>query len=230
MEDYPARWTFVLVIACWTWAASSGWVTWLLARLVTDGPEGFGRVVGVDVSDEMIRRASAPCRKSSKTSSRVGIGVRSISVGRELLRQDAVRRIVRLLSRSGSRAGRVVPSYGATRALVYSHQLAAKPRPHSLQWVDKLKVPVHVRSEAEYIELLKKHGFENAEARRIPDDTPTPDDYQTKSFHSLEDFGIQAASVGLLLMVSKPGCSDHDYPARLSLGARVAAAAMGRKA
>ena len=37
----------------------SGWATRLLARLVTDGPEGFGQVVGVDVSDEMIRQARA---------------------------------------------------------------------------------------------------------------------------------------------------------------------------
>ena len=62
-----------------------------------------------------------------------------------------------------------------------------KDNRYSLQWVDKLKVPVHVRSAAEYIELLKKHAFENVEARRIPDDTPTPDDYKTKSFNSLED-------------------------------------------
>src|SRR3954452_18832811 len=37
----------------------SGWATRLLARLVSDGPEGFGQVVGVDVSDEMIRQARA---------------------------------------------------------------------------------------------------------------------------------------------------------------------------
>src|SRR5205823_14367500 len=37
----------------------SGWATRLLARLVADGPEGFGEVVGVDVSDEMIRQVSA---------------------------------------------------------------------------------------------------------------------------------------------------------------------------
>ena len=37
----------------------SGWATRLLARLVADGPEGFGQVVGVDVSDEMIRQARA---------------------------------------------------------------------------------------------------------------------------------------------------------------------------
>ena len=40
----------------------SGWATRLLARLVGDGPEGFGQVVGLDVSDEMVRQA----REASK--------------------------------------------------------------------------------------------------------------------------------------------------------------------
>ncbi len=47
-------------------------------------------------------------------------------------------------------------------------------------------------------------GFENVEARRIPDDTPTPDDYQTKSFHSLEDLRAFKRIGALLLMASKP--------------------------
>jgi arsenite methyltransferase len=40
----------------------AGWATRLLARLVAEGPEGFGQVIGLDVSDEMIRRA----RQASK--------------------------------------------------------------------------------------------------------------------------------------------------------------------
>src|ERR1700722_3798492 len=75
---------------------------------------------------------------------------------------------------------------------------------YSLQWVDKLKVPVHVRSEAEYVDLLKKHAFENVEARRIPDDTPTPDGYKTKSFHSLEELRAFKRMGALLLMATKP--------------------------
>ena len=35
----------------------SGWATRLLARMVSEGPQGFGQVVGVDISDEMIRQA-----------------------------------------------------------------------------------------------------------------------------------------------------------------------------
>jgi hypothetical protein len=67
-----------------------------------------------------------------------------------------------------------------------------------------LKVPVHVRSAEEYIEMLKKHAFENVEARRIPDDTPTPDDYKTKSFNSLEDLRAFKREGALLLIASKP--------------------------
>jgi ubiquinone/menaquinone biosynthesis C-methylase UbiE len=40
----------------------SGWATRLLARLVSDGPEGFGQVIGLDVSDEMVRLARATSR------------------------------------------------------------------------------------------------------------------------------------------------------------------------
>jgi len=79
-----------------------------------------------------------------------------------------------------------------------------KDNQYSLQWVDKLRVPVHVRSAAEYIDLLKKHAFENVEARRVPDDTPTPDDYKTKSFNSLEDLRAFKREGALLLIASKP--------------------------
>ena len=79
-----------------------------------------------------------------------------------------------------------------------------KDNPYSLQWVHKLKVPVHVRSQEEYVHLLRRHAFENVEARQIPDDTPTPDDYQTKSFNSLEDLRAFKRIGALLLSASKP--------------------------
>src|SRR6266481_5286795 len=75
---------------------------------------------------------------------------------------------------------------------------------YSLQWVDKLKVPVHVRSAAEYVSMLQEHSFENAEFRQIPDDTPTPDDYKTKSFRSLDDLRAFKRAGALLLVASKP--------------------------
>jgi hypothetical protein len=66
-------------------------------------------------------------------------------------------------------------------------------------------VPVHIRSAEDYVDLLKKHTFENVEYAQIPDDTPTPDDYQTTSFHSLDDLRAFKRIGALLLMAWKPG-------------------------
>lgn len=180
----------------------SGWATRLLARLVADGPEGFGQVVGLDVSDEMIRQA----RSASKDFENIlyvwgsaqqipweeNFFDKMLSVESFYYYPDQERVLAELF--------RVMAPRGRIFILINLY----KDNPYSLQWVDKLKVPVQVRSEAEYVELLKRHAFENVEARRIPDDTPTPDDYQTKSFKSLEDLRSFKRTGALLLMASKP--------------------------
>jgi ubiquinone/menaquinone biosynthesis C-methylase UbiE len=180
----------------------SGWATRLLARLVAEGPEGFGQVVGVDVSDEMIRQARAASRdfenilyvwgSAQEIPWEENFFDKVLSVESFYYYPDQERALTELF--------RVMAPHGRMFILINLY----KDNTYSLQWVDKLKVPVHVRSEAEYIELLKRCGFENVEARRIPDDTPTPDDYQTKSFHSLEDLRAFKRIGALLLMASKP--------------------------
>src|SRR5450432_2374358 len=37
----------------------SGWATRMLARIVDGGPQGSGQVVGIDISDEMVRQGEA---------------------------------------------------------------------------------------------------------------------------------------------------------------------------
>ena len=180
----------------------SGWATRLLARMVADGPQGFGQVVGVDVSDEMVRQA----RESSKDFENVmyvwGSAQRIpweenyfdkvLSVESFYYYDDQDRALNELF--------RVMAPRGRLFILINLY----KDNVYSLQWVDKLKVPVHVRSAAEYIELLRAHAFENVEARRIPDDTPTPDDYNTKSFKSVDDLKAFKREGALLLTASKP--------------------------
>ena len=180
----------------------SGWATRLLARLVADGPEGYGQVVGLDVSDEMVREARAAskefenilyiCGSAQQIPWEENFFDKVLSVESFYYYPDQDRVLMELF--------RVMAPRGRMFILINLY----KDNPYSLQWVDKLKVPVHVRSEAEYVELLKKHAFENVEALRIPDDTPTPDDYQTKSFHSLEDLRTFKRIGALLLMASKP--------------------------
>jgi ubiquinone/menaquinone biosynthesis C-methylase UbiE len=180
----------------------AGWATRLLARLVADGPEGFGQVVGIDISDEMIRRARAASRdfenilyvwgSAEKIPWEENFFDKMLSVESFYYYPDQDRALNELF--------RVMAPHGRMFILINLY----KDNPHSLQWVDKLKVPVQVRSEAEYIELLRNHAFENVQAIRIPDSTPTPDDYQTTSFHSLEDLRAFKRMGALLLMASKP--------------------------
>ncbi len=180
----------------------SGWATRLLARLVGEGPDGFGQVVGLDVSDEMIREARAASTDFDNVLYVWGSAQqipweenffdKVLSVESFYYYPDQDRALMELF--------RVM----APRARLFILINLYKDNQYSLQWVDKLKVPVHVRSAAEYVELLKKHAFEEVEAVRVPDDTPTPDDYKTKSFSSLEDLKAFKREGALLLMASKP--------------------------
>ena len=180
----------------------SGWATRLVARLVGEGPEGFGQVVGLDVSDEMVRVAREASRDFENILYVQGSAEqipweenffdKVLSVESFYYYADQDRALKELF--------RVMAPRGRLFILINLY----KDNQYSLQWVDKLKVPVQVRSVAEYSELLKKHAFENVEARRIPDDTPTPDDYQTKSFNSLDDLRAFKREGALLLMASKP--------------------------
>ena len=180
----------------------SGWATRLLARLVADGPEGFGQVVGVDVSDAMIRLARAASKDFENMMYVWGSAThipweenffdKMLSVESFYYYPDQERALAELF--------RVMAPKGRLFILVNLY----KDNPYSLQWVDTLKVPVHVRSAAEYADLLTKHMFEKVEYLQIPDDTPTPDDYVTKSFHSLDDLKAFKKTGALLLMASKP--------------------------
>jgi arsenite methyltransferase len=179
----------------------AGWATRLLARRVED-QDGSGKVVGLDVSDEMIRRAqttpsefeniSYVCASAQKIPGGDNFFDKVLSVESFYYYPDQERVLLELF--------RVMAPGGRMFILINLY----KDNHYSLQWVDKLKVPVHVRSEAEYIALIGKFGFEKVEARRIPDDTPTPDDYKTKSFYSLEDLRGFKRMGALLLMGSKP--------------------------
>ena len=180
----------------------SGWAARLLARLVSEGPEGFGQVVGLDVSDEMIRQARVASKDFENVLYVVGSAQqipweenffdKVLSVESFYYYPDQDRVLAELF--------RVMAPQGRLFILINLY----KDNSYSLQWVDKLKVPVHVRSKTEYMELLQKHAFENVEARQIPDDTPTPDDYKTTSFRSLEDLRGFKRTGALLLMASKP--------------------------
>ena len=175
----------------------SGWATRLLARAAGAG----ARVVGLDISDAMVQLAGETSQEFSNVRYVVGSTAsipepensfdRVLSIESFYYYPDqslALEEVLRVMA-PGGRLFILINLYTDNE--------------FSLQWVDKLKVPVHVRSAAEYIAMLREHGFENAAWRQIPDDTPTPDDYKTKSFRSLEDLRAFKRVGALLLIGSK---------------------------
>ena len=129
-----------------------------LIEIVGEGPEGFGQVVGLDVSDEMIRRARAASKdfenifyvwgSAQQIPWEENFFDKVLSVESFYYYPDQDRALAELF--------RVMAPHGRLFILINLY----KDNPYSLQWVDKLKVPVHVRSAAEYVDLLKRHAFE----------------------------------------------------------------------
>jgi ubiquinone/menaquinone biosynthesis C-methylase UbiE len=180
----------------------AGWATRILARLVGDGPQGHGQVVGLDISDEMIRRARAGSREFANIMYVWGSAQqipweenffdKVLSVESFYYYPEQERVLAELF--------RVMAPRGRMFILINLY----KDNPYSLRWVDELKVPVHARSEAEYVELLKAHAFEDVEARRIPDESPTPEEYSGKWFKNAAELRDFKRIGALLLMAIKP--------------------------
>ncbi len=180
----------------------AGWATRILARLVGEGPQGHGQVIGLDISDEMIRRARTASKDFDNVMFVVGSAEKIpweenffdkvLSVESFYYYPDQDRALHELF--------RVMAPHGRLFILINLY----KDNPYSLRWVEELKVPVHARSQQEYVDLLQAHAFEEVEAIHIPDDTPTPDDYSGKWFKNAQELREFKRIGALLLTATKP--------------------------
>jgi len=153
----------------------AGWLSRILAKGV---PEG--RVVGMDISDEMIRRAR---RSSVDLGNLVFVAgevneipwepnffSRVISVESSYYWPDparGLREIYRVLAEEGS-AWILINYY--------------RDNPHCHQWGEKLAIPTHLLAADEWAGLFRDAGFVDVAHRRIVDPTPTPDVYTGRWF------------------------------------------------
>jgi ubiquinone/menaquinone biosynthesis C-methylase UbiE len=182
----------VLDLGCGT-----GWASRRIARVVKDG-----EVVGIDVADEMLRRAEAASTSSANVrylwGSAEGLPlpdnhfnkVLSVESFYYYADQGAALDELRRVMAPGGRLFILINLY--------------KDNHYSLRWVGQLKVPVQALSQAEYISLLQKHGFVDVEARRIPDRSPTPETYCGKWFKDAEELRDFKRIGALLLIAGKP--------------------------
>ena len=188
----------------------AGWASRILARLVGEGPQGHGQVVGVDISDEMIRRARATSRDFDNLMFVWGSAQqipweenffdKVLSVESFYYYADQDRALHELF--------RVMAPRGRLFILINLYQ----DNPYSLRWVEELKVPVQARTAAEYVELLKQHAFEDVEAQRVPDESPTPEEYSGKWFKNAAELREFKRIGALLLVGAKPNLRSPAPP------------------
>jgi SAM-dependent methyltransferase len=180
----------VLDIGC-----GSGWATRLIAEHAKNG-----RVVGIDISDEMVRLAAETSKSFANVEFRVAsaeklpfadaeftdaFSMESLYYYADML--SAMKEIRRVLAPGGLFV-KVVDLYQENEP---SHQ-----------WIEQLKVSVHLLSVADYRNLFSDAGFVNIEDRRLHDPTPVPEDYSGGSFKSREDL-VKYRQAGSLMVIGR---------------------------
>jgi len=170
----------------------AGWLSRILAKGV---PEG--RVVGTDISDEMIHHA----RKASVDFTNLVFVVgevneipweanffdKAISVESSYYWPDpamGLREIFRVL-RDGGSAWILINYY--------------RDNPHSHEWGEKLAVPTHLLWADEWAKIFRDAGFVEVAHRRIPDPTPNPDVYNGRWFRDAKQLA-EFRAIGALLI------------------------------
>lgn len=180
----------VLDVGC-----GNGWLVRLIASLV---PEGA--VAGIDLSDQMIREARELSAGQDRVRFEVGTAERipfpNASFGRAVSIESAyywpdpaagLGEIFRVLQPGGS--AWILINYYRDNADCH-------------QW-GPLLPPTHLLSAAEWTKLFRQAGFTGAGHDRIPDPTPTPEEYSGRWFRDAEQLRRFRAEGALLVWGEK---------------------------
>lgn len=182
----------VLDVGC-----GAGWLLRLLAERVTEG-----RVVGLDVSDEMVRHARRNCAHLPQVMAVPGaveeipwenaFFTRVISVESAYYWPSpaaGLREIFRVL-RPGGSAWILINYY--------------RDNPHCHQWGPLLTIPTHLLSTEEWAIFFRDAGFRDIEHTRVPDPTPTPAQYTGRWFRDAAQLAAFRAEGALLIQGVRP--------------------------
>jgi SAM-dependent methyltransferase len=181
----------VLDVGC-----GGGWLSRRLAKLVPDG-----RVIGMDISDEMIqraRRASPDFHNLMFVTGEVAeipwqanLFSHAISVESSYYWPNpsvGLKDIHRVLHEGGS-AWILINYY--------------RDNPHSHQWGNLLAVPTHLLSAEEWAGLFRDAGFSNIAHERIVDPSPSPEVYTGQWFRDVEQLRAFKAEGALVVRGTK---------------------------
>jgi len=180
----------ILDLGCGT-----GWASRRMAKIAT-----AGEVIGLDVADEMLRRAEQTSG-GFKNIRYVWGSAEKIPVDDKYFSKVLSVESFYYYADQGKALDelRRVMAPGAKLFILIN---LYKDNHYSLRWTTELKVPVQAFSEAEYKALLEKHGFKNVQARRIPDRSPSPETYSGKWFKNAEELK-DFKRIGALLLIGE---------------------------
>ncbi len=181
----------VLDLGCGT-----GWASRRIAKVVT-----AGEVVGLDVADEMLRRAENASQRIANVKYVWGSAEKIPAPDNHFTKVLSVESFYYYADQGKAldELRRVMAPGGRLFILINLYQ----DNHYSLRWATELKVAVQTKSEAEYIALLKQHGFKDVQSRRIPDRSPSPDVYSGKWFKNAEELKDFKRIGALLLIATK---------------------------
>ena len=173
---------------------------WLSRRLAALAPQG--RVVGMDVSDEMVRRARKKCADVENAVFVVG-GVdeipwqeefftKAISVESAYYWPDPQRGLREMF--------RVLRAVGSAWALINYY----RDNPHCHQWAAHYKIPTHLLSAEEWAAMFREAGFTETAHRRIVDESPSPEVYTGRWFRDAAQLRAFKQEGALLVHGTKP--------------------------
>jgi SAM-dependent methyltransferase len=157
----------------------------LAARLMAEKTHE-GHVVGIDISDEMVRLAGETSKSFPNIEFRVASAERLPFSDDEFSRAFSMESLYYYADMLGAlkEIRRVLQPGGVFVTVVDLYQ---ENRP-SHQWIDQLNVPVQLLSSGQYRSLFAQAGFVNVRDQRLYDPRPLPDDYSGGSFETREDY------------------------------------------
>jgi ubiquinone/menaquinone biosynthesis C-methylase UbiE len=172
---------------------------WLVRRLAGRVPRGS--VVGVDVSDEMVRRAQLASAGIANASFFHGTAeqipapadsfTKVISVESAYYWHDAARGLSEIL--------RVLEPGGSAWVLINYYL----DNPDCHQWKEHFEIPTTLLSAAEWQSHFRAAGFGDVQERRIPDLSPTPQVYCGRWFRDAAQMQRFKTAGALLVMGAK---------------------------
>ena len=176
----------VLDVGC-----GSGWASRVIAEQAT-----MGHVIGIDISDEMVRLAAASSRGYTNVDFEVASAESLPFKDNQFTHAFSMESIYYYSNMLAAfREIHRVVNNGGVFVTVIDLYLENTP---SHQWIPTLKVPVHLFGVPDYRQMLEKTGYVNVKDERLYDQTPAPAEY-SGSFKTREDYLRYKANGSLML-------------------------------